>query len=148
MSVAVLSLPRLERYALAATLHLAGQGDDHRPTSDELADAIDAPRPMLAKVLRRLVLAGLVESVRGHHGGYRLGGLPEHIFLADVLGAVEEEDDEHGAEMECALGVRACNPKNPCKLHDCWLKATRDLRELLFATTLFEVLHGQCHVRL
>lgn len=146
MSVAVLSLPRLERYALAAMLHLASGREEERPTSDELADAIDAPRPMLAKVLRRLVLAGLVESVRGHHGGYRLGRLPDNIYLADVLSAVEDEHDEHGAEQECALGVRACNPSHPCRLHDCWLKATRDLRELLFCTTLSEVISGRCQL--
>lgn len=144
MSVAALSLPRLERYALAAMLDLASREEGDRPTSDALADAIDAPRPMLAKVLRRLVVAGLVVSARGHHGGYSLGRLPEHILLAEVLSAVEDERDEHSDEMDCALGVRACNPKHPCRLHDCWVKATHELRELLFATTLHEVAHGGC----
>ena len=143
MSIAVLNLPRLERYALAAMLDLCGRAPGDRPTAEALAEHIGAPPAMLAKVLRRLVVAGLVESTRGHRGGYWLDRPAETIFLAEVLGAVEDEHHVKDAGMECALGVRACDPGRPCRLHDRWAAATRDLRGLLYGVTLSEIAAGE-----
>ena len=44
-----------------------------------------------AKILIDLKSAGLVQSVRGKHGGYRLGKKPKEISLGAVLRAVEGE---------------------------------------------------------
>jgi len=43
----------------------------------------------LEQVMSLLKKQGLVESVRGPHGGYRLTGSPTQILLGDVLRAVE-----------------------------------------------------------
>lgn len=130
----VLHLPRMERYALAAMVCLASH-DDH-PTAAVLAQRTDAPPAMLAKVLRRLVEAGLLEGERGHHGGYRLARDPHRVSLGEVLAAVH--DHPEGA-TECAMGVRACNPQKPCALHHRWAAATAPLRELMLGVSVAEV---------
>ncbi len=54
-----------------------------------LAEYHGVPAPYLAKSLQALARAGLVASVPGRGGGYRLGRPPERITLFDVVEAVE-----------------------------------------------------------
>lgn len=51
------------------------------------------PAPYLEKLLIQLRRAGLVESVRGAHGGYRLAKAPADISLGAILEAVGEVAD-------------------------------------------------------
>jgi len=44
---------------------------------------------MVGKVLRRLLVKGLIESEAGIHGGYRLAGRKGAITMADVVEAVD-----------------------------------------------------------
>ncbi len=142
MNVALLKLPRMQRYALASIFALAQTPKDRRPTSDELAERTGAPRPMLTKVLRRLVVAGLIEGERGHHGGYRLLRAADTILLAEVLNAVTEESDPHGPR-ECALAVKACDANHKCALHDRWMAATEPIASLVSDVTVTQVLREQ-----
>ena len=48
------------------------------------------PAPYLEKLLIELRRAGLVKSLRGVHGGYRLAKKPTQISLNDILSAVGE----------------------------------------------------------
>lgn len=131
----VVQLPRLARYALAAMVCVASH-DDH-PTAAEIAHRTGAPSAMLAKVLRRLAEARLVEGERGHHGGYRLAMAPERITLGQILAAVHEHPE---GVMECSMGVRACNPRLPCALHHRWAAATAPVHALLNGVSLADVL--------
>jgi Rrf2 family protein len=44
----------------------------------------------VAKIMRRLRQAGLVTSIRGQSGGYRLTRRPENVSLSDVFEALGE----------------------------------------------------------
>jgi Rrf2 family cysteine metabolism transcriptional repressor len=52
---------------------------------DELAELTEAPRSVLEQVMPTLRAAGIVRSVRGRKGGYRLNRLPEEITLERVV---------------------------------------------------------------
>jgi Rrf2 family protein len=54
-----------------------------------LAEYHGIPAPYLAKSLQGLMRAGIVESVTGRHGGYRLGKPASEISLLDVFQAVD-----------------------------------------------------------
>jgi Rrf2 family protein len=51
----------------------------------EIADKYGVSMHHLAKVLRELVRAGIVESTRGVGGGYRFGGNARRLTLMDVI---------------------------------------------------------------
>lgn len=53
----------------------------------------DLPAPYLEKLLIELRRAGIVASVRGAHGGYRLAKAPADISLGHILEAVGEAID-------------------------------------------------------
>jgi Rrf2 family protein len=91
------------RIALYAVLDLAA--DPSRQLSGaEIAERFDVSGHHLAKVLRTLGRAGLVEALRGAGGGYRFRGNVKRITLLDVIQLFEEvgprpEDDrEAGAD--------------------------------------------------
>ena len=71
-------------YAVRCVLYLA-QKPDQRTIVDEIARSMHIPKHYLAKILQRLVREGIVESVRGIKGGYRLLKLPQEISLLDIM---------------------------------------------------------------
>jgi Rrf2 family protein len=56
----------------------------------DLAASLRASPHHLAKVLRTLGRAGLVESVRGARGGYRFVANPRRVTLMDVIARFED----------------------------------------------------------
>ncbi|MGB5080024.1 MAG: Rrf2 family transcriptional regulator [Burkholderiales bacterium] len=54
----------------------------------------------LAKVLRELVRAGILESTRGVGGGYRFGGNVKRLTLMDVIELFEDLGDRTGREHQ------------------------------------------------
>lgn len=117
-------LTQTAEYALRAMAVLAARWSTERVTSSQLARDANIPSHYVSKVMRRLVVAGLVDARRGHHGGFRLARAPEEITFMQVLDAV----DFQSHEKHCAFGLGACDPDNPCILHpaysalqDCFL---------------------------
>lgn len=79
-----MKLQRASRFALYAVIELAGAGE-RQITAAEIAAEYGISINHLAKVMRDLVRAGLVESVRGVGGGFRFAGNPKRITLMDVI---------------------------------------------------------------
>lgn len=77
-------------YSVKALLDLALQ-PSRRPVSvNTIAARQNLPPPYLEKLLIDLRRAGIIESVRGAHGGYRLARPAKDISLGQVLEAVGE----------------------------------------------------------
>lgn len=79
----------------------------------EIARACEIPRKYLEQVLLDLKSAGLVESKKGQHGGYRLSRAPHEISLAQVVAAVQGELvplplwlDDSGENFATEYGLR------------------------------------------
>jgi Rrf2 family protein len=77
---------------------------------------LNLPGPYLAKILQNLVQAGILESVRGPKGGFRLAKAARQITVGEVVAALEGE----GALEGCVMGFPDCGPVNPCPMHAAW----------------------------
>ena len=123
------------RYAVTAMLDLALH-NDHAPVS--LAD-ISARQSIsltyLEQLFRKLRKKGLVESVRGPGGGYRLAMDADEITAAHVMYAVDEPIDatQCGGQQNCHGDVR-------CLTHDLWLGLNRHISEYLNGVSLGELI--------
>ncbi len=76
-------------YAVRALSYLARYGDGRMLASAAIAGVAGLPEKFLAKALKPLVAAGILESVRGLHGGFRLARRAQRVTLLEVVEAVE-----------------------------------------------------------
>ena len=74
---------------LYATLELAAH-PEQQISAGEIATKYNISLNHLAKVLRALVRARLIESVRGPGGGYRFCGNPKRVTLLDIVELFED----------------------------------------------------------
>jgi Rrf2 family protein len=105
-----MKLQKASSFALYAVLELAAN-----PTSQlsgtEIADKYGISAHHLAKVLRDLGRAGIVDAARGVGGGYRLAVNPKRLTLFDVIQVFEpvgpenasKDDSELATDAGCAL---------------------------------------------
>jgi Rrf2 family protein len=97
---------------LYATLELAKSEGGQRSAAD-IAEKFDVSINHLAKVLRILVKAGLLQAVRGAGGGYRFSGNAKRTTLMDVIElfepvsieGFEHRDSPHHTDVEAGLAV-------------------------------------------
>lgn len=98
--------------ALYSTLEFAA-GSGRAISAADIAAKYRVSTHHLAKVLRELVRAGVLESTRGVGGGYRFGGNARRLTLMDVIELFEDIGDHSGrnrqpgasTEVGRALGV-------------------------------------------
>jgi len=78
------------RYAMVALADLALAPGDGRVSLAEISRRQDISLPYLEQIFVKLRRAGLVESVRGPGGGYRLARSADAIRVSEVMEAVDE----------------------------------------------------------
>lgn len=78
------------RYAVVALTDIALRDPEKLVTLSEISGRQDISLPYLEQLFVKLRRAGLVESVRGPGGGYRLAKPTSEIRVVDVLSAVDE----------------------------------------------------------
>jgi Rrf2 family protein len=84
----VLKLTKKADYGLIALRHLASIPGATASTKD-IADAYHLPVPLLAKVLQQLTRAGILKSVAGTNGGYKLARDAQRISALEVVRAID-----------------------------------------------------------
>jgi len=84
----VLKLTKKADYGLIALRHLATAAGATSSTK-EIADTYRLPVPLLAKVLQKLTRSGILRSVTGTNGGYRLARDPRRISALEVVRAID-----------------------------------------------------------
>jgi Rrf2 family protein len=129
-----MKLSHASGYALQALVFLAAQEGGGLLTSRRAAQAHGKREPFLLKVLRSLVRAGLLDSVKGPHGGYRLARPPRRITLLEVVEAV---DGPLGGQFPqiSGQGTNALQGR----LREVWALVTGQTRKLLGQVTLAQL---------
>ena len=78
-------LTQRTKYALRAMLLLAAQPKGGLMLVGDIADTRKIPRKFLEQILLELKSHGLLTSVRGKHGGYKLGRPAEKITYGEII---------------------------------------------------------------
>ena len=121
-------------YALRAVVHLAAKAPAAQ-TVEQIAQATRVPHAYLAKVIQKLVHAGLLRSQRGVGGGVSLVKTPAELTILEVVNAV----DPIKRINFCPLGL-AAHGVNLCPLHKRVDRAMALVEDAFRSTTLAEVL--------
>jgi Rrf2 family protein len=110
----VLRLSKKADYALIALSYMAAPGQRPIVSAREIAERHDIPLELLAKVLQRLNRGGVLTSVQGINGGYRLARVPEAISVAHVVEAI----DGPLTLIACADTSDTCVQYEKCNIRD------------------------------
>lgn len=74
-------------YAMIAIAYVASR--DGLVRAREIASQLDLPAGLLAKILQRLAVAGILSSEQGAHGGYRIARDPDTVSFLELSEAVD-----------------------------------------------------------
>ncbi len=129
-------LSQTSEHALRAVLYLARQDNGSPVPAEVIARALGAPPKYLAKTLNVLAKRGILVSLRGPTGGFRLGVSAEALPLARVI----EPFDEPRTNGTCLLGGRACDASTPCASHAHWKAIGEKVWAPLENSTIAELL--------
>ena len=92
-------LTRKACYGLIAAKHLAEHAGEGSFSANDLAEFYGLPHEALAKILQRLVTAGVLMSHHGIKGGYTLARDPRYISVFDVVEASERPRRSGGERL-------------------------------------------------
>jgi Rrf2 family transcriptional regulator, nitric oxide-sensitive transcriptional repressor len=105
-------ITRYTDYSLRVLIYLALAGD-RLSTIADIAKSYGISKNHLMKVVHELNLRGYVQTVRGKHGGVRLGKLPHTINI----GALARDIERDLALVQCFEDVNGCVITPACRLH-------------------------------
>lgn len=128
-------LSKTSQYALRAVHQLARVPHGERVPAVDIAGSLGVPSNYLSKILHVLGRAGVLDSVRGPHGGFALARPAGAISLAEVLDAL----GEHPPERMCLLGRGQCRDADPCPAHDQWKDVSERVRDFFEETTVADL---------
>jgi Rrf2 family iron-sulfur cluster assembly transcriptional regulator len=133
------------RYAVMAMADLAanatvtpeGPGEAHPVALADIAARQDISLSYLEQLFAKLRRGGLVSSVRGPGGGYRLSRPAEAVRIADIIMAV----DEPIAATRCKTGsTKGCTKSVArCVTHDLWEELGQQIHVFLSSVSLADV---------
>ena len=72
----------------------------------DIAERLGQARRGIEPVLQALSRAGLLDSIRGPKGGYRLGRPPRDLRLAEIVSTALDEDARDGGAGRAVAGRR------------------------------------------
>ena len=118
-------------YALRA---LAAMPEDGTYSlAKDLASHLELPGPYLAKILQSLAQEGILHSVRGPRGGFRLARAAHKITVGEVVAALEGAETMTG----CVMGFARCDDHDtPCPLHKAWHDVKAHMDETMTHVTI------------
>ncbi|HSW70798.1 MAG TPA: SUF system Fe-S cluster assembly regulator, partial [Gammaproteobacteria bacterium] len=109
---------RISKLADYATLIMSHLAEDAMTlcSASVLAKSLGLSLAVVSKILKILCQAGLVQSVRGVEGGYRLARPAQKITLASVVAAIEGKL----AVTECCGQASVCILDSTCTTKRQW----------------------------
>ena len=98
----------------------------------DVAKREDISEKYLSLIVIPLRGAGLIQSIRGAHGGYRLMRKPDDITVRDVWQALEGEI----CLVDCVKDTKRCTRISTCPTRDIWGMLGQKISETLRSVTL------------
>ena len=132
-------------WGLRVCVILAVLPEDTALPAARLAEYHGVPAAYLAKNLQALVRAGLVESVPGPKGGFRLAQAPSGITLLDVVEAIDGPEPSFRCteiRQRGPAAIAAREYRAPCTIARAMYRADEAWRAELRSQTIGDLVRG------
>lgn len=130
----MLKLGKLADYGTMLVTVLAGE-PERLLSAHELANRTHVAAPTVSKLLKLLTRGGLVESLRGARGGYKLARPAGEVTVADVIAAI---DGPIGL-TQCSVHKGSCAVESHCGVRGNWRLINTAIHEALKSVTLADM---------
>ena len=131
----MLRVTKLTEYATLVLTVLATR-PERVLSAPELAEQAGLEAPTVAKVLKPLAQAGLVEGFRGAQGGYRLTRDAGAISLIEIVEAMEGPL----GMTECSVHAGQCGIEDSCGMRANWRRINDVVADALRGVSLAQML--------
>lgn len=126
-------LSSLADYAVVMMSAAARHCGQSRINAAQLADETGIPLPTVQKLVSKLSAAGLLRSVRGAGGGFKLARPAAAVSLADIIEAIEGPI----AMTSCVdTGKHDCGMEGTCRVQAHWPVVNQAVRGALAGVKL------------
>jgi Rrf2 family transcriptional regulator, iron-sulfur cluster assembly transcription factor len=126
------------RYAVMAMTDLARHGEGRAVSLAEIADRQEISQAYLEQLFARLRRAGLVRSVRGPGGGYRLTHTAAETRISEIVHAVDEPLRATRCKGDSFSGCMAKGER--CLTHGLWEALGQRIESYLASISLEDVI--------
>jgi Rrf2 family protein len=131
----MLKLTKKADYGLMAMKHLAEHGHDRACSAKDVAESYGIPQEALAKILQRLVKAGLLISQHGTNGGYILARDAEKISAFEVIRAIDGP-----LFITSCITVRGeCDQTDRCTIREPLRRVNESIEQVLKGISISEM---------
>ena len=126
-------LSSLADYAVVMMSAIARHCGQSRLNAAQLAEETGIPVPTVQKLVSKLSAAGLLRSVRGAGGGFKLARPAAAVSLADIIEAIEGPI----AMTSCVdTGKHDCGMEGTCRVQAHWPVVNQAVRGALAGVNL------------
>jgi len=130
-----MKLSTRSRYGARMMTDLADHYGGNPVFLKDIAKREDISEKYLSLIVMPLRSAGLIQSIRGAHGGYRLTRKPEEITVRDIWQALEGEI----CLVDCVQDTKRCSRISTCPTRDIWGILGEKISETLRSVTLADL---------
>lgn len=127
----MLRISKLADYGTVVMVYLARQ-EEKLASARDIALHTHLAMPTVSKLLKKLTKAGLLLSVRGVNGGYKLYKMACDITISDIIYAL---DDSRGL-TECSQEPNFCSLQNVCSVQNNWRVVSQAIESALQSVSL------------
>lgn len=126
------------RYGSRALLEIARDYGRQPTKRKDICRRQHIPNSYLENILIALKSAGIIDTMRGAHGGYVLTQPPAQITLLDVARALEGSQ----SVVECLDDSTLCRRAGRCVTQDVWRRVKEAEENVLRSTTIQHLIDG------
>ena len=121
-------------YGIRASIYIAQQSLLNRKVNlKEISEAIESPSAFTSKILQKLSRNKIISADKGPTGGFSMDKVKlEKIKLSSIVNAIDGENIYN----DCGLGLKKCNEKMPCPVHNQFKIIREELKKMSETTTI------------
>lgn len=129
-------------------LQLARRGSDEPVLVREIAEREGLSIAYVEKILWTLSRSGIIESVRGPKGGYRLARPCSEISVGEVMRALGGVPSQSDICSQFTGNQDTCVHHNDCDLQPVWTSITDFVHSVFDRIPLAQLLQGKLDVKM
>lgn len=137
----IMRLTTKSRYGTRLILDLALYGQEEPVRLSEISKRQGISLKYLEKIIISLRKAGLVESVRGPYGGYRLSKAPKEISVGEIVRIMEGGTAITDCTLEKENICGVCNRAGACLLRHVWMETSKAMFDALDKFRIDALIH-------